>query len=214
MRILCALVALLGPLPGAAAIVQWQTHGIIDLTSGDDTFSLEGAHFSGTYSYDTSTAAAFVNTGFANLVTARYPALTAQVIYTDRPDGAPDLILDLAPTLQTTNVFPAGAPQRDTLTIGTTVVAVEGMGNLVVPSQNVYFAGQDYFPGTDPAPLPAFAAGDVQFFQFGNFAAGGSSYQFPSSTAGFSVQIVPLPAAAWLFLSALGLAAGVRRSRA
>lgn len=211
-RIVVPLIALLGPLQAPAAIVHLQTSGIIRMTSGTDAFELDGAHFTGTYSYDTGSTL-LSTSQFEHLVQARYPALTAQVVYADRPNGAADVVLDLSPLLIVTNVYASGAPQRDTLSIGTTVVDFDGMGNIVVPSQNFYFFGQDHFPGTGAMPLPVFGAGDVSFFQFGNFSAGGSSYEFPSATTGFSVQVVPVPAAAWLFGSALGVVAVLRRRK-
>lgn len=198
------------PLLASAAFVQVETSGSLARTHGTDELGLDGSLMTFTVVYDTE-AAPYLDGVNGTVAYAHYWPSSATVSFTNRAGGAPDLLFGFAgdePPLTTINDFSGSTD--DHLWITSRFVTIDGTA-VAIPFQHIYFS-QDFFPGSASAPLPGFTAADVSLVQAGGLSTeNGAVYSL--SSLGVATKVVPVPAAVWLFGSALGAVAVVRRRR-
>lgn len=221
-RFLGAIVAALFVTSAHAATVDFLVTGTLGQSYGSDDYDLAGADITWTFSYDT-TASNVGTGGSSDRTTATYDAVSVDVSFTNRPNGASDtfLNLDTAAFLTTVNVFSgADVDMLETIS-GSGVLPDDGSGSnglagLTYSDFIFELSSQNFFTGTGAAALPVLTNPDISaiftpLIEEGfMFTAG---YEFTSlGLAVTNNTLVPIPAALWLFGSGLlVLAAGFAR---
>jgi hypothetical protein len=210
--LLAATAALIaGVAPAAAVPIRYTFTGVLALVAGVDALQLDGATLTLTIDLDTATPPFTTQTG-PGIASATYPlnALSIPVAFSNRPGGAQDLIVGLMPTsLVGENFFPP-RPFRDQWGLIPSSVILDG-AELGLIGLYVTFVSQDFFPGSDPPPLPLFEPADVaEVHAFAlEAAAGAPRYRAAGATA--TAERIPEPAATILAAAGLASAAFLRR---
>jgi hypothetical protein len=203
--LVCAAFAILGDFPVEAAIVRITIEGSFEpgpLGSPQDDLNLDGAVFTGVYQYNTNAALVYVAEeevfpSMEKFMLVNYWGLSSAFTISGRPNGATDVSHTYSPYFYLHNFYP-GSTRADSLgiaAIGETF-QIEG-GARMVPSFSLDFFDGEFFPAMDIPLPPTFNNGDFEEPLWGY-----DDYLFLYSA---SVATVPVPAAVWLFGSALGL---------
>ncbi len=194
-----------------AALVEIEITGQLALGSGSDTFNLDGANFTAAYRYDTGATLTFSSMG-SGFAISRFEPVLAEVSFTARPNGASDATVGYADDnrlLFVRNFFPPRS-ENDNFNIGDGDLTGE-FSDLLASSFTFDFGNQIFFAGTSLPPLPLFGSSDVATFTSGIWEDIDETVDYDSTNVAFTVSTVPIPAAVWLFGSALGLLGWMRR---
>ncbi len=190
--------------PAAASPIVYTMQGTLTFNGAGDPLSLNGARLVIAAILDTEDAPPFTGTG-SGLATATYqPLLGAS--FSNRPGGAPDVVLTYTTLLQVANFFPPSS-SRDTLQLFADSATFEGNA-VTMPAFSVFFFGQTYLPGTGTPSLPLFAPADVQTLAAGSLSFSQGSYL--TSDRSFTAA-VPEPAMALCVALGLSVLGVVRR---
>ena len=215
------LALLLFAVNASAAIVEYAFSGTLAKSGMADDFDLDGASFEARYRFDTE--AVPISTGDSpDRALARFDSISADITIFDRPRSAPAFTSDLASrglsTVKgdTLNAFDTASGLDDQVGVNTARILEfeQTLGQrLVVGSFNVYF-DRTFFPGTDPIPMATDFGGKIatEAGPWSDDSAGlnsGGDYDVVGLSA--SASVIPIPAAAWLFVSSLGLLGWMQR---
>lgn len=193
--------------PAAAVPIVYTMEGTLAPIGETDPLGLAGARLVLVAIADTDDGPAFTSSS-GGVATATYDpqgALTAT--FSNRPGGAPDVVLAYTSMLQAANFFPPGTT-RDRFGLFDAPAIFEGNA-VTMPAFSVFFPDQLYFPGTGTPPLPLFAPGDVATLAAGFLGSDQTAYLISNS----SFTAVPEPGTALSVALGLGLLAVVRRRR-
>lgn len=197
-----------------AAMVEAVVEGTIsEVSSTDDFYRLDDSSFSLTFTYDASGVSTGGGCNVAYCWTLFSPDGPSTMHVSDRPNGAPDASGSNFGSYQVKNFF----SQPDEFTFPQGALNDDLIGLVIGNGVGVVF-------GNDPSTLPILQPPVLSVgmpangTNYGLFGLGGNSngysrYELTYEVASVEVSPVPLPAAAWLFGSALLGLVGVGRRR-
>lgn len=193
--------------PAAASPITYTMEGTFGFVGTGDPLSLNGARLAIVAIADTGVGPVFTSS-VSGLSSATYaPQFDVTATFSNRPGGAPDVVLAYASMLQSVNQFPP-ATVRDAFMFFDAPATFES-NSVTMPAFSVFFFGQGYFPGSGTPPLPLFAPADVEIIAAGFLASSHGAYILSNRT----FTAVPEPASALGVALGLGLLAVVRRRR-
>lgn len=217
-RFILALVLGVWALGIQAATIRYVVEGdLIHNTSGpsngsDEAYDLAGAHYVWTALVDADKPPDQIG----NNQYAYYWADSSFITFTNRPNGAPDIVVDTSVAqFRTINHLDGDSTAPyDGFAIRNSYLTSE-FSPLVITSFNVYFP-MNFYNSESIAPLPQnFEFSDILVSYWGRIdgSIGYENWRYDTdpNTWTMSAQLVPIPAAAWLFGSALGLLGWMRR---
>jgi hypothetical protein len=213
----CLLLCLLPTaFPVSAAIVAITVQGVFVPNNNapggpEDHLNLNDASYSGVFHYDTEEPLFYLEeeevfpSGEKYMLGA-FDSLPSFFQITNRPNGAADVFHSYTPSSWSVlNFYSDG-------TLPDKILPVWGnffLDNVEVftPAWQLRFHDQDFFPGMVAPFAPTFSESDYEAVGY----IYENDYILDISA---TVEIVPIPAAAWLFGSALGLLGWMRRKKA
>lgn len=209
-----------------AAVIQITLEGSLNDPTHNrlDDFDLANADVRVVYQIDNESAP-IMNGDFTALgfVLSVFVPLSAEVQFSNRPNGMPDVALSLSNLqVEVVNAFPPPPFASCTPDIICFTDQILLGGELTGEFANLEFFGIaldfgtiQYFPGTDFQDFPIFGADDVEPSElFLTGQTGGDATYFISSYDLFQVQVVPLPAPFLLLASAIGMLGFMSRKTA
>ena len=208
---LAALAARALSASASAAPVVYTMQGTV-VPVANDPLGLSGATLVWVATADTGDTPTEVLTDPTDpgVIQGRYP-VAAVGTFSNRPGGAPDLVLNYEASFLTFNRF-SPEPAADSFSLDNTGIRLPGNPTTFdFFSFNLYFQNQEFFPGSEVAPLPLFGPGDVASLTVDCVKPSFDlTCLYPLTNT--SVTAVPEPASALLLAS--GLAALSIRRRA
>jgi hypothetical protein len=198
-------VSSLAPRADALPVV-YTGQGTLALLSGTDALGLDGATLVVVATADTGDAPA-ATTSDLGLEVGHYDPATLTATFSNRPGGAPDVMLSYASQLNAANRF-LGA-LSDSFFLASDNASFGGT-SIVMPFFAVTFLSQGYFPGVGVPSLPLFAPADLASLSTGSLNAPTAGYGL--SSVSFTAT-VPEPGVAVGVVFVAGVLAWVERRR-
>jgi hypothetical protein len=193
--------------PAAALPIVYTMEGTFVPVGETDLLSLAGARLVVVATADTDDGPVFTSSG-SGLATAVYePVGVLTATFSNRPGGAPDVVLTYTSQFQAANRFPPGAA-ADAFFLFTGSATFEGNA-VTMPAFTAFFSGPGFVPGTGTPPLPLFGPGDVATVAAGFLGSDQGAYTLSDR----SFTAVPEPGTALCVALGVGLLAGLRRRR-
>jgi hypothetical protein len=195
-----------------AGVIQIEIEGDLTQTQGSDIYNLDGAHFFSVYRYDTTTSAflTIVDPDVGEASNAFDVDFDFTTI-TNRPNGAMDYQYTGRGLLRTSNQFPPNGSGDQFSRLGDGLTGdLDGL--TLGPVAFVFDI--EFFSGELPVSMPIFSQSDVQQFFAPSLRDGPVDHHYQLDAPIYVITQIPVPAAIWLFGSALGLLGWMRRKEA